>query len=337
MLISSTHKTTLILAGTILSFLLFPPVVDFLICSVTILYGVTNTSKKYVFAGIFFILALLSLDTTTSDQTTLRPATNELSTSTETALPPASEIPLSDTAIDEPTAEVRADTVHVTRVIDGDTIDVLLNGETMRIRLIGINTPETVDPRKPVECFGAEASAHLKSLLTDQAVTLEIDESQGDTDKYGRLLRYVFLKGDNVNLTMIKEGYAYEYTYSTPYHYQTEFKAAEADAREHERGLWGTVCTEPTSTVETTTSIAPSDTPDTTVVPTAPTNSSDNTEGATACTIKGNINSEGEKIYHVIGCQSYNKTIINEDAGEHWFCSEAEALAAGWRKALNCY
>jgi len=104
-------------------------------------------------------------------------------------------------------------TYDVVKVVDGDTIDVSINGKTERIRLIGINTPETVDPRKPVECFGKEASDKAKTLLGGMKVYLESDITQGELDKYSRLLRYVFLEnGTNFNLLMIKEGYAYEYT-----------------------------------------------------------------------------------------------------------------------------
>ncbi|MCX6800541.1 MAG: thermonuclease family protein, partial [Candidatus Falkowbacteria bacterium] len=105
--------------------------------------------------------------------------------------------------------------------------------------LIGINTPETVDPRKPVECFGKEASAKAHLWLDNQEVKLETDNTQEDVDKYGRLLRYVKLKsGFFYNLEIIKQGYAYEYTYRYPYKYQKEFKAAEHFARENKTGLW---------------------------------------------------------------------------------------------------
>ena len=60
------------------------------------------------------------------------------------------------------------------------------------------------------------------------------------------------------------------------------------------------------------------------------------TSNANSCTIKGNISSSKEKIFHMIGCGSYNKTVIDESRGEKWFCSEKEAIDAGWRKALNC-
>src|SRR5689334_4640170 len=81
----------------------------------------------------------------------------------------------------------------VVRVIDGDTVDVRLEGQVVRLRLIGIDTPEVVDPRRPVECFGREASARAHELLDGQTVAVESDPTQGDTDRYGRLLRYIWL------------------------------------------------------------------------------------------------------------------------------------------------
>lgn len=127
----------------------------------------------------------------------------------------------------------------VTKVVDGDTLQVDMNGDAITLRLIGINTPETVDPRRPVECFGREASAKAKEILTGARVRVEMDPSQGNYDKYGRTLAYVFLDdGTNFNEYMIREGYAYEYTYHLPYKYQTQFKDAEHVARTEERGLW---------------------------------------------------------------------------------------------------
>lgn len=129
--------------------------------------------------------------------------------------------------------------LNVVKVVDGDTIDVSIDGKTERIRLIGINTPETVDPRKSVECFGKEASDKAKSILSGKKVYLEADVTQGERDKYNRLLRYVFLEDNtNFNLQMIKDGYAYEYTYEVPYKYQLEFKAAQKYAQENLKGLW---------------------------------------------------------------------------------------------------
>lgn len=128
---------------------------------------------------------------------------------------------------------------RVARVVDGDTVDVQLAGRVERVRLIGINTPESVDPRRPVECFGVEAAANARAMLDGQVVLLEADPSQGDRDPNGRLLRYLWLTdGRLVNLEQIVQGYAFEYTYATPYRYQDQFRAAERAAREAEAGLW---------------------------------------------------------------------------------------------------
>ena len=128
----------------------------------------------------------------------------------------------------------------VVSVTDGDTIKVSIDGKVTTLRLIGMDTPETVDPRKVVQCFGREASAKAKELLTGKNVRLEADSTQGELDKYGRLLRYVYLEdGTFYNKFMISTGYAHEYTYqSNPYKYQTEFKDAERQARDNKLGLW---------------------------------------------------------------------------------------------------
>lgn len=145
--------------------------------------------------------------------------------------------------------EVRVTTVpkmtglqyKVVKVVDGDTL--VVNGDNgngdIKVRLIGINTPETVDPRKPVECFGKEASDHMKSLASGEKVYLETDESQGEYDKYNRMLAYVYLTdGQMLNRKMLAEGYAYEYTYHVPYKYQQDFKGAQSFARGSKLGLW---------------------------------------------------------------------------------------------------
>ena len=136
----------------------------------------------------------------------------------------------------------------VGRVVDGDTLVVEMNGKSVKIRLIGLDTPETVDPRKPVQCFGIEASNKAKEMFTGKRVRIETDSSQGEYDKYGRLLAYVYLPdlpdsagkagGTLFNEYMIAEGYGHEYTYNLPYKYQSEFKAAEAQARAEKKGLW---------------------------------------------------------------------------------------------------
>lgn len=133
----------------------------------------------------------------------------------------------------------------VVDVIDGDTIKVNRNFKTETVRFIGIDTPETVDPRQDVECFGPEASKQAHKLLDGTKVRLELDPSQGERDKFGRLLAYVWLRdGRLFNEVMIRGGYAEEYTYDEPYKYRDRFVAAERQAKAEGAGMW-TACAKP--------------------------------------------------------------------------------------------
>jgi micrococcal nuclease len=124
------------------------------------------------------------------------------------------------------------------RVVDGDTITVGSNARTEYVRLIGINAPEPNDPGGP-ECYAAQATAHLRELLTSGTVVLDFDPTQDQRDMYGRLLAYVTLPdGTDVGEEMLRDGFAHEYTYDKPYTRLETYKASEADAVAHERGLW---------------------------------------------------------------------------------------------------
>ncbi|MDQ5943995.1 MAG: micrococcal nuclease [Patescibacteria group bacterium] len=133
-----------------------------------------------------------------------------------------------------------SDALAVVEVFDGDTISVQRNGVVEKVRFIGIDTPETKDPRKPVQCFGKEASQYTKGLLEGKRVRLEIDSTQGERDRYDRILAYVRREdGLFVNQQLVAEGYAHEYTYQDQeYAYQAEFRAAEEVARNEQKGLW---------------------------------------------------------------------------------------------------
>jgi micrococcal nuclease len=128
----------------------------------------------------------------------------------------------------------------VMNVIDGDTFQASIDGKIITVRVLGINTPETVDPRKPVECYGPEASAEGKELLAGAEVRLEFNPNREKLDKYGRYLLYVYRKdGLFYNESMIQNGYAYEYTFNNePYTMQSEFRKAEATAKASGVGLW---------------------------------------------------------------------------------------------------
>lgn len=205
--------------------------------------------------------------------------------------------------------------VLVERVIDGDTIEIA-GGQ--KVRYIGIDTPETVHPEKPVQCFGTEASQKNKELVEGKLIRLEKDVSE--TDKYGRLLRYVYIQGDIpaqtifVNDYLIRQGYAHSSTYPPDMKYQDQFQQAEADARDNNRGLWSN-CLLGQNQQSNTIVQSPS------------------TVDPNGCNIKGNISSSGEKIYHLPGQRYYQKTIINEIKGEKWFCTETDAQKEDFRKS----
>lgn len=380
------------------------------------------------------------------------------------------------------TLSASEDRVIVTTVVDGDTFKVQLD-KVESVRIIGIDTPETVHPSKPVQCFGKEASAKLKELLQGKEVALEKNPAE-DRDKYDRLLRYVNLDGVDIGAKMIEEGYAFSYK-QYPHPRLEAYNTLEQAAREENRGLWGS-CTEgaefsdvasshpyaqaikwgkesgvlsgypdgtfqPDKTVNRAEFLkivlgakgvdvgsvsdptgfrdmdegawyAPyvryakqqgivqgysdgtfkpqqpvnfaealkmayvaldisgdalavgawyepylshakgngvlfqndvdvgtgmsrkdvvwivwkltADTSESSAFSSRPASSAASTGGS--CIIKGNISSSNEKIYHLPGCSSYDKTVIDESAGERWFCSEQEATVAGWRKAGNC-
>jgi micrococcal nuclease len=127
----------------------------------------------------------------------------------------------------------------VKRVVDGDTIVVHLGGRDERVRLIGIDTPETVDPREPVQCFGKEASAYTKHLLPPGTI-VRLERDVEARDRYDRLLAYVYRVSDGlfVNLALARDGYAQQLTIPPNVAYVDEIRAAVADARNGRRGLW---------------------------------------------------------------------------------------------------
>lgn len=130
-------------------------------------------------------------------------------------------------------------TYRVLSVTDGDTFVLNINGAKERVRLIGVDTPEIVSPRSPVECFAEEATAKTKELLLGKSVRIELDPSQGERDTYDRLLAYAFLPdGVMLNKYLIAEGYGSEYTFNRAYKYQSEFRAAEISARNEKKGVW---------------------------------------------------------------------------------------------------
>lgn len=150
--------------------------------------------------------------------------------------------PVYSLPVDREMNDSRSVNAFVLKVVDGDTIrvELLETGETETIRFLGVNTPESVDPRRPVECFGKEASRFMKILLDGTFVYLESDPEADERDKYDRLLRTIFLEdGTNVNALLLQEGYAHAYlSFPMNEERKTLYRRLEREAREAERGLW---------------------------------------------------------------------------------------------------
>jgi micrococcal nuclease len=132
---------------------------------------------------------------------------------------------------------------EVLRAVDGDTLDVKISttGQEVKVRLLGINTPESVDPRRPVQCFGKEASKHMKELVEGKTVLLVEDLKADDRDKYGRWLRNVVRMEDqlDVNATLVDQGYANAYlSFPLDAKRKAQLRALEQQAKAAERGLW---------------------------------------------------------------------------------------------------
>ncbi|WP_391119178.1 thermonuclease family protein [Psychrobacillus sp. L3] len=208
----------------------------------------------------------------------------------------------------------------VTRVVDGDTIKVKVNGKEETVRLILVDTPETKHPKLGVQPFGPEASSFTKNTLTGEEIELEKDVSE--RDRYGRLLRYVWIDGKLFNETLIEKGLARVAVFQPDVKYIDQFRELQQKAQKQRIGIWSieNYAQEDGYHTEEKKS-EPAETPKTQPKP-----KQEEKPTSGSCNIKGNISSSGEKIFHVLGGQFYDIT-----EPEAMFCSKAAALAAGYR------
>jgi len=145
----------------------------------------------------------------------------------------SSQPPLSQTDL------VKIANVKIVKVIDGDTVDIALAGRTERVRLIGVNTPETKHPTKPIECFGPEASAYLTKLLPKGAA-VRIERDVEARDRYGRMLLYLYLGSNDlfINLDLVARGYGTPMSIEPNTFHRNDFVRAAAQAEAANVGLW---------------------------------------------------------------------------------------------------
>lgn len=197
--------------------------------------AIKNLSNKQIISLLFGVPLLLLFFSLVFGSSSSDTAKNKESS----ALQEQSKV---ESATDQPEVEKGEkqppqDLIKVKRVVDGDTIE-LETGE--KVRYIGIDTPETVDPNTPVQCYGKEANERNKNLVEGKEVLLEKDFSE--KDQYGRLLRYVWVGDLLVNDYLVREGYAYASSFPPDVKYQDRFTQAQQEARQAKRGLWGDFC-----------------------------------------------------------------------------------------------
>ncbi|MER8785465.1 thermonuclease family protein [Mesorhizobium sp. M1006] len=192
---------------------------------------------------------------------------------------------------------------HQVRVVDGDTLE--LGG--VKYRLHGIDAPEAgqlcrTANRGTWPC-GQEAIKTLQMMVRSHALTCD---NRG-YDKYGRTLAVCSIAGTDINAAMINKGMAWSFK-----RYSHDYDEIEAAAKANLVGIWQADTETPWDYRAHRWQIAKQDAP-------------------AGCSIKGNISNKGEPIYHMPWSKGYARTRINEKKGERWFCTEAEAIAAGWR------
>jgi endonuclease YncB( thermonuclease family) len=201
------------------------------------------------------------------------------------------------------TADLPAVVSGPAEVVDGDTLRI----GSVIIRLFGIDAPE-LDQRCGTVTCGRRAKARLVAIISGRPISC----APQDRDQYGRLVAVCRAGGQDINRAMVSQGWATAYR-----QFSQAYVADEAAARAARLGIWSMPFTPPAE-YRAAARAAPA--------PSAPTGK---------CRIKGNISSSGTKIYHSPGQVDYDKTVIDTAKGERWFCTPAEARAAGWRAAMR--
>lgn len=197
--------------------------------------------------GLLILITLAAVNHQTADVTSMKDMSED-----EGVLGEVDQLP-NDGNSNE--VDISSQELLVVRVIDGDTIE-LEGGK--KLRYIGIDTPETKHPNKGLECYGREAYEKNKELVEGKVVKIKKDVSE--TDRYGRLLRYVYVDGVMINALLVREGYAKASSYPPDIKHQESLRDLESAAREFNLGLWGDIC-------KITPTPTPTNTPTPTVIP----------------------------------------------------------------------
>lgn len=218
---------------------------------------------------------------------------------------------------------------------DGVTAEVEVDGRVFVVRYLGLVAPNDAEAARAARDFN-------RFLVEGKEVILERDQWEADPE--GRLLRYVYVQGEMVNKSLLVNGYVSVDT-TLPFRHLQDFLVIQEEARLARRGLWGADSGGPASRTPSPATPASTPTPvghpgravgTLPSIPGRPAGLVCDYSGSATPVIKGNVDTRtGEKIYHVPGSFYYNTTVVDESRGDRWFCTEAEAEAAGFRRAAH--
>ena len=240
---------------------------------------------------------------------------------------------VSPTQVVPPPVEKALTIGRVVSVVGGATIDVEVDGQVLRVQYLGIEVPDAEPPGTNGQPL-RERALEFNRFLVDGR-TVELEKGAVEANALGHLLRYVYVDGEMVNMALLTNGYAAVASFPPDFRHRTSFAMAEESAKREQRGYWSPA---PEAGKEDGSATPASSEPFSGgTLPSPPglaTSCDHSTTGAPA--IKGNVDSQtGERVYHVPGGIFYSTTEVSAADGDRWFCTEEEAVAAGWTKSKH--
>ena len=238
--------------------------------------------------------------------------------------------PPAPTPVEAAVQDIAFTKARVVDVLDGVTIDVDIDGQVFRVRYLGLDVPGADGPSV------AEGALRFNRFLVEGR-TVEIERGAAEADAAGRLLRYVYVGGEMVNMALLTNGYATVASFPPDFKHRTAFAVAEESAKRERLGIWEATLPE---TGQDDGPPSPTQGPPfpAGTLPLPPGTAGSATvcdySGTAEPVIKANIDPRtGDRIYHVPGSFFYSTTVVSEDDGDMWLCTEEEAQAAGWKKS----
>ena len=243
------------------------------------------------------------------------------------------DLDVSPTAVSTPGDARGLIPAGVLQVFDGATIEVEIDGRAHRVRYLGVDIPKSGAPADGERSIGERALEFNRFLV--EGKTVQLEKGSVDADPSGNLLRYVYVGGEMVNEALLTNGYATVAEFPAAFRRRADFLAAEENAKASLRGVWEAKASADGQPHSTPTSIAPFRGG---TLPVAPSGGGGSQvcefSGTSEPVIKGNIDARtGESFYHVPDGLFYSTTVIDEARGDRWFCTEAEAVGAGFKRS----